>query len=46
MTWKKTLAYWSGVAAVMMADGDLGLDDVLIVLLAIPLYITLICRRK
>lgn len=30
----KTVAYWSGVVIAMIADGDLGLDDVFIFLAA------------
>lgn len=43
--WAKTLTYWTGVATVMLADGDLGWDDVLIGLVAIPLYFRFIFKR-
>lgn len=40
--WVKSITYWAGILTLILADGSLGWDDILIGILAIPLYFKLI----
>lgn len=44
--WVKSVAYWAGVFALMVADGSVGWDDLVIGILAIPVYFGLIWKGE
>ena len=43
--WAKTLTYWTAVLAIMFSDGSLGWDDILIGIVALPLYFRFIFKK-